>query len=80
MLVVVTDGRATFGADPVHRSRLAAEHLAHRGVAALVADGEAGALRLGLAATLADHLRAEHVPVADVSAAALTGAVHERVA
>jgi magnesium chelatase subunit D len=48
-------------------------------VAALVVDCESGALRLGLAEVLAEHLRAEHVPVAEVTAAALTSAVNERV-
>ena len=41
---------------------------------------EAGRFRLGLADALARHLHAEHVPVTEVSATALTGAVHERVA
>jgi magnesium chelatase subunit D len=80
LLVVVTDGRATSGADAVQRSRLVADHLAQRGIASLVVDCEAGPFRLGLAERLAEHLHAEHVPVAEVSAAALTGAVHERVA
>ncbi len=80
LLVLVTDGRATAGPDAVHRSRLAADHLARRDVAALVVDCEAGTFRLGLADALARHLHAEHVPVTEVSATALTGAVHERVA
>jgi magnesium chelatase subunit D len=80
LLVLVTDGRATAGPDAVHRSRLAADHLARRDVAALVVDCESGSFRLGLAADLARHLHAEHVPVTEVSATALTGAVHERVA
>jgi magnesium chelatase subunit D len=80
LLVVVTDGRATSGADAVERSRLVADHLAQRGIASLVVDCEAGTFRLGLAERLAEHLHAEHVPVAEVSATALTGAVHERVA
>ncbi len=80
LLVLVTDGRATSGPDAVHRSRLAADHLARRGIAALVVDCESGSFRLGLASELARHLHAEHVPVTEVSATALTGAVHERVA
>jgi magnesium chelatase subunit D len=68
LLVVVTDGRATSGADAVRRSRDAADVLARAGMASLVVDCEAGALRLGLARTLAERLRAEHVPVAEVSA------------
>jgi magnesium chelatase subunit D len=80
LLVLVTDGRATAGPDAVHRSRLAADHLARRDVASLVVDCESGSFRLGLAADLARHLHAEHVSVTEVSATALTGAVHERVA
>ena len=75
LLVVVTDGRATSGGDAVDRSRVAARHLAADGVDAVVIDCESGPMRMGLAGVLAEHLRAEHVPVAEVSAAALTGAV-----
>jgi len=75
LLVVVTDGRATHGADAVRRSHQAAAHLADRGVAALVVDCETGRFRMGLAGQLAEVLRAEHVPVGEVSAAALTTAV-----
>lgn len=80
LLVVVTDGRATQGADAVARSRQAADHLASQGIASLVVDCESGSFRMGLAGELAHHLRAEHVPIAEVSAADLTGAVRERVA
>ncbi|WP_309649072.1 VWA domain-containing protein [Nocardioides sp.] len=80
LLVVVTDGRATHGPDAVARSRQAAGHLASQGIASLVVDCESGSFRMGLAGELAHHLRAEHVPIAEVSAADLTGAVRERVA
>lgn len=72
LLVVVTDGRATAGADPVQRSRRAAAWLAEQGVASLVVDCEAGPMRLGMAGMLAEHLRAEHVTVAEVTAERLT--------
>ncbi|GAA4372977.1 VWA domain-containing protein [Nocardioides caricicola] len=75
LLVVVTDGRATGGPDAVGRSQQAAEHLASLGLTTVVIDGETGPLRLGLAVRLAGLLGAEHVPVAEVSADALTGAV-----
>jgi magnesium chelatase subunit D len=75
LLVVVTDGRATGGADAVERSQQAAEWLAGLGVTSVVIDGETGPLRLGLAVRLAELLGAEHVPVAEVSAEALAGAV-----
>ncbi|WP_243057920.1 VWA domain-containing protein [Nocardioides sp. SR21] len=75
LLVVVTDGRATGGTDPVTRSLQAADHVAALGVTTIVVDGESGPLRLGLAARLAAHLRAEYLPVAEVSAETLAGAV-----
>jgi magnesium chelatase subunit D len=80
LLVVVTDGRATNGRDAVARSRTVAEHLARAGRASVVVDCEAGALRLGLAKGLSAALAAEHVPLADLSADALTQVVEGRVA
>ncbi|HEX3931095.1 MAG TPA: VWA domain-containing protein [Nocardioides sp.] len=77
LLVVVTDGRATSGPDAVRRSLRAADHVHELGIACVVVDGEAGPLRLGLAADLARQLGAEHVLVAEVSAEAL-GAVTRR--
>lgn len=80
LLVVVTDGRATDGAGAVDRSLRAAEHVAGLGVTTVVVDGESGPLRLGLAVRLAQVLVAEHVPVGEVSAESLTGAVRRRTA
>ena len=80
LLVVVTDGRATDGADAVARSVRAAEHVAGLGVTTVVIDGESGGLRLGLAGRLAQVLGAEHLPVEEVSAEALTGTVRSRTA
>jgi len=79
LLVVVTDGRATSGTDAVERSRALARLVAERGIATLVIDCETGRFRLGLARDLAAALGAEHVPLEEVSAAALTGAVRSRV-
>lgn len=79
LLVVVTDGRAnskTHGKDAVRRSQQAAAYVAGLGVTTVVIDSESGPMRLGLARQLAEHLGAEHVPVAEVSAEALTSAVH----
>jgi len=73
LLVVVTDGRATSGKDAVARSRQAAQVLARAGIDSVVVDCEAGPMRLGLAGVLAEHLGAEHLAVAEVSAEALTG-------
>ncbi|MGW4527763.1 putative cobaltochelatase [Amycolatopsis sp. NPDC004378] len=76
LLVVVTDGRATSGSDAVARAQAAAGLLA--GVTTIVMDCESGKMRLGLAADLAAHLGAEHVPLGDVAAESLAGAVRAR--
>lgn len=78
LLVLVTDGRATGGKDAVARSQQAAEYVAGLGVTTVVIDGESGPLRLGLALRLAELLRAEHLPVAEVNAEALAGTVRSR--
>lgn len=80
LLIVVTDGRATAGADAVRRSRTVADHLARTGVPSVVIDCEQGPLRLGLADTLAAHLRAELVVMTDLSADGLLDVVTGRVA
>jgi magnesium chelatase subunit D len=80
LLVVVTDGRATHGRDAVARSGRAADHLAAAGVASVVIDCEAGRMRMGLAHRLAVRLGAEHVPVGEVSADAITTHVKRKVA
>jgi magnesium chelatase subunit D len=79
LLVVVTDGRATGGHDAVARAQRAAEHVASLAVSTVVVDSESGPLRLGLAGRLADALRAEHLPVAEVSADALAGTVRSHL-
>lgn len=73
-----TDGRATDAPDALARAAIAAQHLAHLGVSTVVIDVENGPLRLGLARTLARHLRAEYLSVTDVTAAALSTPVHRR--
>ncbi|MFK0243960.1 putative cobaltochelatase [Amycolatopsis azurea] len=78
LLVVVTDGRATSGADAVQRAQQAAGLLAGN-VTSVVMDCESGKMRLGLAAELAEHLGAEHVPVTEVAADTLAGAVRTRI-
>jgi len=77
LLVLVTDGRATHGADAGARSLQAADHLADLGVTTVVIDGETGPLRLGLAISIAERLHAEHLSVADVNAEALTSTVRQ---
>ena len=71
LVVILTDGRATGGPDPLGRSRIAAARLAAEGVAAVVVDCEKSGVRLGLAAQLArqlgaptvrlEHLHADHL-------------------
>jgi magnesium chelatase subunit D len=80
LLVVVPDGRATHGPDAVARSGQAADRLAADGVAGVVIDCETGRLRMGLAVRLAQRLGAEHVPVGEVSADAITSHVKRKVA
>src|SRR4029453_6429818 len=63
LLVVVTDGRATFGAGGLRPSHQAAGWLAASGVAALVLDCETGRFRMGLAARLAEMLLADYAPI-----------------
>lgn len=75
LLVVVTDGRATHGADAVARSRRVAERLAASDVHALVVDCETGRFTLGLARELAGHLAADYVPLGEVTADGLTSAI-----
>ncbi len=72
LLVLVTDGRATSGAEAVARSQRAATMLAESHVATVVVDCETGRFSLGLARTIAGILGAEHLSLADVSADALT--------
>jgi magnesium chelatase subunit D len=79
LLVVITDGRATAGPDPIARAHTVARGLAKTGVATVVVDCETGRFRLGLAGELADALRAEYLPLGEVSAEALTGMVRSRV-
>jgi magnesium chelatase subunit D len=75
LLVLVTDGRATAGADALHRSQQAAAFLAASGVASLVLDCETGRFRMGLAGRLADILRADYSPIGEIGAQSLTSAV-----
>ncbi|TSD62492.1 VWA domain-containing protein [Aeromicrobium piscarium] len=75
LLVVVTDGRATHGADAIARARRVAQRLAASDVHALVVDCETGRFTLGLARELAGHLGADYVPLGEVTADGLTSAI-----
>ena len=72
LVVVLTDGRATGGPDPLGRTRAAAAQLVAEGAAAVVVDCETSYVRLGLAEELARHLGAPAVRLAQLRADALT--------
>ena len=57
LVVVLTDGRATGGPDPLGRARVAAARLVAEGAAAVVVDCETSYVRLGLAEELAGAAR-----------------------
>jgi magnesium chelatase subunit D len=75
LLVVVTDGRATAGADPVGEARRAAGLL--HGTASVVVDCESGPVRLGLAAQLAADLGGAAISLRELSAEGLSGLVRD---
>ncbi|MET7767538.1 VWA domain-containing protein [Nocardia sp. NPDC005366] len=75
MLVLLTDGRATGGIDPVPRARAAAALLAGDAVTAMVVDCERGMVRLGLAADLARDLRGGYVRLAELTGDSVAGIV-----
>ncbi len=72
LVVVLTDGRATGGPDPLGRARQAAARLVAAGAAAVVVDCETSFVRLGLAEELAVALRAPAVRLAHLRADDLT--------
>lgn len=74
LLVVLTDGRATSGADAPARARAAADQVCRRGIPAVVVDCEQGMVRLGMAGELASRLDAACIPMAELSATALAAA------
>ena len=74
-MVVLTDGRATGGPDPLGRSRIAAGRLAAEGAAAVVVDCETSYIRLGLATELAGQLGAPVVRLEQLRADYLAQAV-----
>jgi magnesium chelatase subunit D len=75
LVVVLTDGRATAGPDPLGRSRIAAAQLLAEGAAAVVVDCETSHVRLGLARQLARQLGAPAVRLEQLHADHLTRAV-----
>lgn len=77
LLVVVTDGRATGGPDPVALGARAARLLAASGTAAVVVDCESGPVRLGLAGALAADLGGVAVTLGELRADTVTALVKD---
>ncbi|MDP7702833.1 magnesium chelatase subunit D family protein [Mycobacterium sp. TY815] len=75
LVVVLTDGRATAGPDPLGRSKIAAARLVAEGAAAVVIDCETSYVRLGLAGQLARQLGAPAIRLEQLHADHLTQAV-----
>ncbi|WP_137147916.1 magnesium chelatase subunit D family protein [Mycolicibacterium sp. CR10] len=75
LVVVLTDGRATGGPDPLGRTRTAAARLVAEGAAAVVVDCETSYIRLELAKDLAGHLNAPAVRLDQLRADDLTALV-----
>jgi magnesium chelatase subunit D len=63
ILVVVTDGRATAGAQPWADAVQAGEGVRRQGLSSVVVDVESGPAALGLAAELAAVMGARHLPL-----------------
>ncbi|MFC8998984.1 putative cobaltochelatase [Streptomyces rochei] len=77
LVVVVTDGRATGGPEPVALAGRAARLFAAEGVASVVVDCESGPVRLGLAGRLADELGGTAVTLDELQADAIAGLVRD---
>ncbi|MFF4956021.1 putative cobaltochelatase [Streptomyces sp. NPDC001222] len=75
LVVVVTDGRATGGAEPVAFAGRAASLLAAESVASVVVDCESGPVRLGLAGRLAEELGGTAVTLDELRADSIAGLV-----
>ncbi|WP_078895691.1 putative cobaltochelatase [Streptomyces sp. WMMB 714] len=75
LLIVVTDGRATGGADPARQAQRAARLLEADGTTSVVLDCEAGPVRLGLAGELARDLGGTAVTLEELRADAVTDLV-----
>ncbi|MGW9430580.1 putative cobaltochelatase [Streptomyces decoyicus] len=75
LLVVVTDGRATGGPEPVGRAARAARLLAGEGTASVVVDCEAGPVRLGLAGELARELQGTAITLDELRADSVSALV-----
>ncbi|MFC4501809.1 MULTISPECIES: putative cobaltochelatase [Streptomyces] len=77
LVVLVTDGRATGGPEPVALAGRAARLFAADGVASVVVDCESGPVRLGLAGQLADELGGTAVTLDELRADSIAGLVKD---
>ncbi|MEZ3180568.1 putative cobaltochelatase [Streptomyces pimonensis] len=77
LVVVVTDGRATGGPDPVALASRAARLFAAEGIASVVVDCESGPVRLGLAGRLAGELGGSAVTLDELRADSIAGLVRD---
>ncbi|MEU6017354.1 putative cobaltochelatase [Streptomyces sp. NPDC047515] len=77
LLVVVTDGRATGGPDPLALAARAARLHEAEGIASVVVDCESGPVRLGLAGTLARDLGGSAVTLDELRADSIAGLVRD---
>ncbi|MFG2950230.1 putative cobaltochelatase [Streptomyces adustus] len=79
LLVVVTDGRATGGPEPLPLASRAAGLFAAGGIASVVVDCESGPVRLGLAGKLAGELGGTAVTLDELRADSIAGLVKDVV-
>jgi magnesium chelatase subunit D len=84
LLVLLSDGKANVGllespGDPWQQALQAAADLAADGIPALVLDSDAGFVRVGRARQLAEALRAEYLPLEELSAEKLILKVQQRL-
>ncbi|MBT2488780.1 putative cobaltochelatase [Streptomyces sp. ISL-96] len=77
LVVVVTDGRATGGPEPLALAARAARLHAVEGVASVVVDCESGPVRLGLAGDLARELGGTAVSLDELRADSIAGLVKD---
>ncbi|MEU6244697.1 putative cobaltochelatase [Streptomyces sp. NPDC047024] len=77
LVVVVTDGRATGGPEPVALAGRAARLFAAEGVASVVVDCESGPVRLGLAGRLAGELGGTAATLDELRADSIAGLVRD---
>ncbi len=83
LLIVLTDGRATYasdGQDPLDAARSVASEIGRQAVDAVVIDAETGMPRLGLAAELAQTMGATYLHIHHLGAARIEDVVRTHLA